>query len=170
MVQPTPWLVSYHSLCSRCTTLPKTSVYKLCWALKKSFYIKPDILHRSAHFLLLFRGCYRINGCQQQGGPQSSLCYQCYQQSVCIWLLLDSIPTSRHFMHWRHQWYLTWSWYTNNLCQNNLCPSCLKSTSTSTEKNALYIQNKCTVCILKHRPLLCIIMMETHKNIGHQLS
>lgn len=121
----------------------------------------PGILHPSAHFLFHFRGCNRIKGCQQQGGPLSHLYFNNYViNNMCVY--------DNYWRVFKLEDVLCIEGISGTLFDQDIQTTCARRVFALHAKKALacpqgkkYVQKKCIVCILKQQPLFCIIMMET---------
>lgn len=125
----------------------------------------PGILHGSACFLLLFRGCNRIKGCQQQGGPLLHLCFNNYAISnMCVCVITTGQYSSLRTFYALKALVVPYliMIYRQLVLEQSLPFMPKKQLQVHRKKK--YVQKKCTICIFKQRPLSCIIMMETQKN------
>lgn len=145
MIQPTQWLVPCH-------IIPIVLNVPYCQSSLHTNHVKPQkkaSVSGLASSIDLPISCSCSGDClwnkrlpTAMWAPITLMFQQlCYRQYVCIWLLLESIQAWESFIHWRHQWYLIWSWYKDILCQNSVCLSCQKSTSMSSGKKNKHRKN-----------------------------
>lgn len=122
----------------------------------------PGILHESACILVLFRGCNRIKGCQQYGGPLSRLCFNNYAITICVRVITTGDYSSLGTFYALKASVVPYLiMIYRQLVPEQSLPFMTKKHQHVRRKKK-YVEKKCT--IFKQRPLFCIIMMETQKN------